>query len=429
MNLAVRSRNPSSKQAKPFVTPSGESVGAGSVVAAITKVVSAVLDGRTGSNRSRSGFCQLAADTDIDAVRAWLAEYAGSPHTLRAYRKEAERLLVWSTRGLGKPLSSLTREDLLAYEAFLGQPGDDWIDGRLPRRGGGRRLFDGPLSPQSVRHALGILSGLFGYLVAAGYLAGNPMALRRQKKAGASIRRAAVERYLDQGLWRFVLDFVERMPQSTARERQHFERARWLLRLLHGAGLRAAEAAQARAGDLGQRRGKWWLHVVGKGGVEGDVPVSDEMMGDFTRYRAFHGLGPLPGPKETTPLIMSLGGNREHCLTSTAIYLAVKDVFVMAADIRSGDDPAGADKLRRASTHWVRHTAATHQADAGNDLRFIQKNLRHASLETTAIYLHADDDRRHAATTGPELVPRFQDMAQSGNICSNNAVGEADELR
>jgi hypothetical protein len=30
---------------------------------------------------------------------------------LRAYRKEAERLLVWCTRALGKPISSLTRED------------------------------------------------------------------------------------------------------------------------------------------------------------------------------------------------------------------------------------------------------------------------------------------------------------------------------
>ncbi len=319
------------------------------------ELASPALDGSLGSNRGQGGVCQLSADTDINAVRCWLAEYAGSPHTLRAYRKEAERLLLWATRALGKPLSSLTREDLLAYEAFLARPGDDWIDGKLPRRGGGRRLFDGPLSPHSVRHALGILSGLFGYLVAAGYLAGNPLALRRQRKTGTSSRRAAVERYLDQGLWRFVLDFVERMPQSIARECQRFERARWLLRLLHGAGLRAAEAAQARAGDLSQRRGKWWLHVVGKGGVEGDVPVSDELMTDFARYRAFHELAPIPAPNEATPLIMSLGGNREHGLTSTAIYLVVKDVFVQVADALGSDDPAGADKLHRASTHWVRH--------------------------------------------------------------------------
>jgi hypothetical protein len=44
-------------------------------------------------------------------------------------------------------------------------------------------------------------------------------------------------------------------------------------------------------------------------------------------------------------------------------------------------------------------TAATHQADPGNDLRFIQKKLRHASLVTTAIYFHAEDDQRHSSTT------------------------------
>lgn len=357
------------------------------------------LDGHSGSNRARSGQCQLAADTDIDAIRVWLAEYVGSPHTLRAYRKEAERLLVWSTRCLGKPLSSLTREDLLAYEAFLAKPGDDWIDPKQPSRGGGRRLFDGPLSASSLRHALGILSGLFNYLVAAGYLAGNPLALRRQKKSQKSSRRAAVERYLDQELWGFVLDFVESLPQDTSRERQRRERARWVLRLLQGAGLRAAEAAAVRAADLEQRRGKWWLLVVGKGGVEGDVPISESLLLDCARYRAFHGLPALPSPNEATPLILSLGGNRDRCLTPTAIYLITKDVLVAAADARAAGDPAGADKLRQASTHWLRHTAATHQADAGNDLRFIQKNLRHASLETTAIYLHVDDDRRHEATT------------------------------
>lgn len=357
------------------------------------------LDGCQGSNRALGGIRQIAADTDVDAVRLWLAEYAGSPHTLRSYRKEAVRLLVWATRRMGKPLSSLNREDLLAYEAFLGQPSVEWIDPMLPRRGGGRRLFEGPLSPRSVRQAMGILSGLFGYLVAAGYLAGNPLALRRRRGESKANRRASVERYLDHKLWQSVLDFIETLPQATHREQQHYERVRWLFRLLYGASLRVSEAAHAKANDLSQRRGKWWLHVVGKGGTEGDVPMADELMADLARYRQFHGLCATPTAVENTPLVMSVAGRTNRFLTPTAIYLVVKEVFRRAATALEAADPTAAATLRRASTHWLRHTSATHQADAGNDIRFIQKNLRHASIETTAIYLHAEDDMRHEKTT------------------------------
>lgn len=358
-----------------------------------------VLDGHDGSNRARGGIRQIAADTDVDAIRLWLAEYATSPHTLRNYRKEALRLLVWATQGLGKPLSSLNREDLLAYEDFLANPSGEWIDPALPRRGGGRRLFEGPLSPRSVRQAMGILSGLFGYLVAAGYLAGNPLALRRRRGNSKSARRSAVERYLDHAQWQSVLDFIETMPQANHREQQHYERVRWLFRFLYGASLRASEAAQAKSSDLVLRRGKWWLHVVGKGGAEGDVPISDELMADLARYRRFHGRSAVPAALEATPLVMSVAGRTDQFLTPTAIYLVVKEVFRRAAAGLDAADPAGAATLRRASTHWLRHTSATHQADAGNDIRFIQKNLRHASIETTAIYLHAEDDQRHAKTT------------------------------
>ena len=358
------------------------------------------LDGSHGSNRALSGVRQTAADTDVDAVRLWLAEYAGSPHTLRNYRKEAVRLLIWATQGLGKALSSLNREDLLVYESFLANPAGDWIDPALPRRGGGRRLLDGPLSPRSVRQAMGILSGLFGYLVAAGYLAGNPLALRRRRGESKSSRRSAVERYLDHALWQSVLDYIDTMPQDSARERQHHERVRWLFRLLYGAALRASEVAQSKSGDIELRRGKWWLHVTGKGDVEGDVPISEELMADLARYRRFYGLSAVPTAQEETPLIMSVTGRTDRFLTSTAIYLIVKEVFRRAADQLESTDSSKAVTLRRASTHWLRHTAATHQADAGNDIRFIQKNLRHASIETTAIYLHAEDDRRHSQTTG-----------------------------
>lgn len=136
------------------------------------------LDGSEGSNRARGVVRQTAADTDVEAIRLWLAEYVNSPHTLRSYRKEAVRLLFWGTQVMGKPLSSLNREDLLAYEAFLANPPAEWIDTSMPRRGSKRRLLDGPLSPRSIAQAMGILSGLFGYLVEAGYLAGNPLILR-----------------------------------------------------------------------------------------------------------------------------------------------------------------------------------------------------------------------------------------------------------
>ncbi|PMS21574.1 integrase [Trinickia dabaoshanensis] len=361
----------------------------------------AALDGRDGTNRARGGHRQIAADTDLEAVRLWLAEYAGSPHTLRSYRKEAVRLLVWATHALGKPLSSLTREDFLLYERFMAAPSADWTDPALPRRGGARRLFDKPLSTQSQRQALGILSGLLNYLVSAGYLAGNPLALRRGHTRKTS-RARRVERYLDHTLWEYVLGSMETWPRTTSRECQHYERSRWAMRLLYLTALRVSEAAHAKAADFVQRRGRWWLHVTGKGDVEGEVPVSDALMAEFARYRLFHGLPPAPRKDETTPAVMSIAGDTTRHLTPTAVYLIVKEVFRRAADTLEPTDPVGAATLRRASTHWLRHSAASHQADAGTDIRFIQKNLRHASIETTGIYLHAEEDRRHAHTVGSQ---------------------------
>jgi integrase len=357
------------------------------------------LDGSGGTNRAHGQYKQIAADTDVEAVRLWLAEYTASPHTLRSYRKEAVRLLLWATQTLGKPLSSLTREDFLLYERFLAAPTGNWADPERPRRGRTRRLFDGPLSERSQHQALGILSGMLTYLVSAGYLAGNPLALRRGRTtAGKRSRR--VERYLDHALWDHVLASVEQWPRLTERDEQHYERSRWLIRLLYHAALRVSEAAHAKAVDFYQRRGKWWLHVVGKGGAEGEVPVSDALMTDFARYRVFHGLPPAPSARETGPAVMSIAGDETRHLTPAAVYLIVKEVFRRAASTLESANPAGAATLHRASTHWLRHSAASHQADAGTDLRFIQKNLRHASIETTGIYLHAEDDRRHAETVG-----------------------------
>jgi integrase len=358
----------------------------------------AALSGQHGTNRAPSGVPrQLAADDDIAAIGLWLAEYRDSPHTFRSYRKEAERMLVWATRVRNMAVSSLTREDVLAYEAFLAQPPPTWCDEALARRGEHRRLFAGPLSEPSRRQALGILAGLFNYLVRAGYLAGSPFALQtRRRRARRTAKR--VERFLEHALWRDVLAQLEAGPRVTHRDQQRYERSRWVLRLLYETALRASEAADAREAHMEHVRGRWWLRVVGKGGVEGRIPLSGVLMQDFARYRAFLRLPALPEASHSRPLIMGIAGH-DAPLTSTAVYLIVKETFGRIAEAWQADDPTRAGQLRRVSTHWLRHTAASHQVDAGNPIHHVQQNLRHSSIATTSIYLHTEDDARHAATT------------------------------
>jgi site-specific recombinase XerD len=68
--------------------------------------------------------------------------------------------------------------------------------------------------------------------------------------------------------------------------------------------------------------------------------------------------------------------------------------FSQAADILAGDYPTLAEKLRRASPHWMRHTHATHALARGAELTTVRDNLRHASVATTSIYLPSDEVKR-----------------------------------
>jgi integrase/recombinase XerD len=148
------------------------------------------LDGGLGANRALGTSPQIAAQNDVDAIRAWLARFVDTKATFDTHRKESERLLLWSTIELRKPLSSLTHEDLLIYRWFLAdpQPAQRWVmTGRkVARADPSWRPFAGPLSPASERQAFVILNTLFAWLVNAGDLAGNPLSLSRQRARRAS---------------------------------------------------------------------------------------------------------------------------------------------------------------------------------------------------------------------------------------------------
>ena len=77
-----------------------------------------VLAGERGDFRSHMANT-LGARNDLEAVNAWLGRYSEKPSTLRSYRKEVERFLLWCAEVLKKPLSSVNAVDCQAYRAFL----------------------------------------------------------------------------------------------------------------------------------------------------------------------------------------------------------------------------------------------------------------------------------------------------------------------
>src|ERR1700730_2960494 len=364
------------------------------------------LDGGRGTNRARGARSQIAAQTDVDAITAWRARFVDTQATFDTYRKESDRLLLWSTTELRKPLSSLTHEDLLLYQRFLAdpQPAQRWVmTGRkVARSDPSCRPFAGPLSPASQRQAFVILNTLFAWLVNAGYLAGNPLSLSRQR---ARQTKPRVTRFLEDDLWQAVKTSIDAMPRDTAREQEHYARVRWLISLLYLMGLRISEVVSNPMGGFFRRRDRdgqdrWWLAVTGKGDKERLLPATTELMAELARYRRHYGLAALPYGGEATPLLLPIGGTH-RTLTRGAVHRIIKQVFdnVIGHLQSTSDAPErAAERLRQASAHWLRHTAGSHMIDGQLDLRYVRDNLGHASISTTSQYLHADDDDRHRAT-------------------------------
>jgi site-specific recombinase XerD len=371
------------------------------------------LDGRHGTNRATDGRAQIAADNDIDAIKAWLARFVDTKTTFDNYRKEAERLLLWCAIEREKPLSSISHEDWLCYKEFLSnpQPAFRWVtaEGRkFPRSDAHWRPFAGPLAPASRRQAAVILNALFSWLVNAGYLAGNPLALSRERKKRSATR---VTRYLDDDIWAGVKATIDVLPRETSREREHYFRLRWLFTLLYICGLRISEVIGTSMGAFFHRRDKlgddrWWLEVLGKGDKLRIVPATSELMVELGRYRRELGMAPYPVPGETAPLLLPIGGKHRK-LTRGGVHAIVKQVFERTVNSfreRGPDFESDAIRIQQASAHWLRHTAGSHMTNSAVDLRHVRDNLGHESISTTNTYLHSPDDVRHTETEAKHRI-------------------------
>jgi len=372
--------------------------------------IPAALSGRSGDNRADRARCQIAAEDDRDAVACFLAEYDRSPGTARIYQRECERLVLWAIHECSKPLSSLTRQDFEGYLNFLAdpQPQERWCGPKANRAGPSWRPFVGPLSEPALLTAIAAINSLMAYLVDAGYLAGNPLGLIRQRRrklalepvgagsaAGAVMapESTSIERFLDADMWAAVSDAVEAMPRASARQRDDYERLRFICALLYLLAPRAGELESHRMNSFREERGLWWWHVTGKGAKQAKIPVPDDMMQALVRYRRHLGLSAVPRRNDTTPLLVGLRDRAP--ITARRLNQLLKRLFAQAAARLGPENAHKADKLRAASAHWGRHTGITAKVDAGMEERYVQKDARHADRRTTQRYIHEEERRWH----------------------------------
>jgi integrase len=254
----------------------------------------------------------------------------------------------------------------------------------------------GPLSPASRRQSLVILQGMYSWLVEAGWVAHNPFRLMRDKSRRLNNQTRQVERYFEQPLWAWFWRWLHR-PLPSTNPREHFERIRHqvIFAFAYLLAPRISEMAAAQMGDFYCREGRWWWQVVGKGDKRADVPVPDDFFIYLTEWRNTLGLPPKPQHQEATPLLRALDGKRG--IGDNQLYRLIRESFKNAA--KALEDEAGAPAyiaaLQNATPHWLRHTAITHQAQAGVSLHYLAESARHARLETTSRYLHTEAHQWH----------------------------------
>ena len=267
-------------------------------------------------------------------------ERALSPHTVRAYVSEAERL---ARSAECERAGGLDHIDPLALRSYLAS-------------------FHAQHRPSTRNRRLAALRTYFRFRVLAGARQLDPSEGLPGPKTGRRLpdplSPADCEALIEAPIER-------RSPLLEGRDRALFE-------LLYGTGLRVGELVALNVRDFDRDRRE--IRVLGKGNKERIVPVPTQGHASLLDYL---GLRLRPGVL-AEPLFCNARGSRLSARGVRKILdRRLREIGV----------------LRHATPHTLRHSYATHLLDADVDLRSIQELLGHERLSTTQRYTHVSAER------------------------------------
>ncbi|WP_394179428.1 tyrosine-type recombinase/integrase [Marinomonas posidonica] len=373
---------------------------------------------------------------DLQLALCFIYSYNGSQATFNSYRREVERLLLWSWNIAKTPTNELRREQIEAFIHFCIEPPESWIGTknvarfklhmgqRTPNKswrpfvahvsklafknGDIPKTKTHALSQAAIRATFSILSSYFGFLMQEDAVQQNPVALIRQKSkfVKKEVTRKQVRR-ISNLQWDYVIETAELLADE---DPATHERTLFIMNALLGMYLRISElVADERSapvmGDFTKDSdGHWWFKVLSKGNKERLVAVSDEMLNALIRYRQFRDLPSLPTVAEDTPLIPKNRG--QGAMTSTRQVRNIVQSCFDQAYLRMCEDgmQTDAEDLRVATVHWLRHTGISEDVKI-RPKEHVREDAGHASMATTDKYIDTEYRERHASGRKKSLRP------------------------
>lgn len=289
----------------------------------------------------------------VDAIvdewlRAARAERDLSPHTLAAYRRDADQFVEWLRRGRIDAVAEVDRRIVRRYVSYLS----------------GRRY-----ARRSIVRKISALRSMLEWAVGRGLLPANP---------ARDLSPLKLDRPLPKALKASDVAALCELPPS---DDPVGARDRALIELLYGSGLRVGELCALDLEDVDLRA--MTVRVTGKGRKERQVPISRPAAEAVRAYLS----GPRAGllaARDTPPEPHALFINARSGRLGPRSVRAILARYLKA----EGRAPVG--------PHALRHSFATHLLDNGADLRSVQELLGHESLATTQIYTHVSTERLRA---------------------------------
>ncbi|MCT8178907.1 phage integrase family protein [Variovorax sp. CY25R-8] len=340
------------------------------------------LNGQGGDFRTLPGQCLLKANDDLAAIGTWLGNYQNS---FLSYRRQAERLLLWSIFVRKKALSSLTEDDALAYKKFLTNPPIEWCGPRhCLRRSTEWRPFEGPIRGNSLNTAIRSINSLYRYLKKNKYLANSPF----DDLCDIKPNRAQIpaSRALTLQQWKSINGAIS-TALLVAGDHEPTRRVARTIRWIYATGLSSSEMASVECGALrpvefGYSNGTlgrcWVASVLGRRSLLRHVLIPTELIRELEEElaRAGRPSSPTAAANKNVAILAQFSVTGCAIPPPSSISTLQKSVcrFMVACASRMEDPDAAI--VRRVTPTWLRNTHSAH-ITLGHDLNGDSPALLH----------------------------------------------------